>query len=415
MKAHRDVIIIGGGIIGLACAHYLIKQNKSVTIIDQGLIGSGASHGNCGLLHFSGIIPLCAPGVVKHEMSRFLNGTSPLHIKPTIDFQLFKWLIQFAAHCKSDHMRFAANAKHELLRYSLDLFAPFLNDLHLECDFEKKGVLFLFKDESYLKKYETTNTFLDQYNIGGKKLALSDARNMEPAINENVVGAWFNEHDWHLRPEKLVQAWKNKLIDQGVNIQENCKCLGFNINNKKIEQVNTNAGDLSADMFILSTGAWSSEMKDQLNLNIPVQPGKGYSVTMENLEPCPKVPCYLYERNVVATPWQSGYRLGGTMEFSGFDDALNKKRLEKLFSGAREYLIQPDKQVIGEEWSGFRPMTYDDLPVIDQSPNQDNLFVTTGHGMLGLSMATGTGKALSDWICTGNTEIDLSPFSIGRF
>ena len=103
------------------------------------------------------------------------------------------------------------------------------------------------------------------------------------------------------------------------------------------------------------------------------------------------------------------------MKFSGYNDKLNKKRLKKLFSGAREYLIQPAKQIIGEEWSGLRPMIYDDLPVIDRSPHQNNLFITTGHGMLGLTMATGTGKALSDLICNKDAEIDLSPFSIRRF
>ncbi|MCG8639089.1 MAG: FAD-dependent oxidoreductase [Desulfobacterales bacterium] len=415
MHSHQDVVVIGGGIIGLACAYYLVKENKSVTLIDQGRIGSGASHGNCGLLHFSGVIPLCSPGTVKHEITRFLKGTSPLYIKPTTDIDLYKWLIRFAASCNSSHMTGASTAKSEIMRYSFDLFNTLFETESLACDLEKKGVLYLFKDEAYFEKYARTSAFLDQYDFGAVRLDRYAVRELEPAVNERVVGGWFNDHDWHVRPDMLVSAWKKCLAGKGVQIIENCKHLDFEITSNRVVHANTGTGQLSADTFILTTGAWSADIKQQLDLNIPVQPGKGYSLTMEKPAVCPQIPCLLYERNMVATPWQSGYRLGGTMEFSGFNDILNKKRLNRLISGATEYLRDSTEHMIVEEWSGLRPMTYDDLPVIGRSPLQGNLFLATGHGMLGLTMATGTGKAVSDLVCHGRTDIDLSPYSVGRF
>ncbi|MCP4671936.1 MAG: FAD-dependent oxidoreductase, partial [Desulfobacula sp.] len=153
----------------------------------------------------------------------------------------------------------------------------------------------------------------------------------------------------------------------------------------------------------------------QLKLNIPVQPGKGYSITMEKPDFSPEIPCMLYEKNMVVTPWENGLRLGGTMEFSGFDESLNQKRLSKLIQGAKEYLNIKINNSTMEQWSGFRPMTQDDLPIIDRSCLHDNLFVATGHGMLGVTMATGTGKAICDMIYGKKSQIDLSPFSLKRF
>ncbi|MCP3899683.1 MAG: FAD-dependent oxidoreductase, partial [Desulfobacteraceae bacterium] len=378
-------------------------------------IGSGSSHGNCGLLHFSGVIPLCSPGVVKHELYRAIRGTSPLFIKPTLNMVFIQWLLKFAAHCNSTHMREASNAKNDLLRYSLDLFNMLFSEETLQCDFEKKGLLLLFRDKQYSEKYKSTNAFLEEYDFGAKQLNIDQAIKLEPAIKKNIAGVWHNDNDWHLRPEMLVDSWKDLLIKKGVIIEEKCKMIDFEIDNAKIKQVNTSKCHYKADALILTTLSWSSKFNKLLNLNITVQPGKGYSITMEIPEQRPKIPCLLYERNMVATPWKTDYRLGGTMEFSGFNDTLNKKRLSKLVNGSKEYLNTEVNHPVLAQWSGLRPMTYDDMPIIDRSRNQKNLFVATGHGMLGLTMATGTGKVVCDMICEGKPRIDLSPFSMDRF
>ena len=133
MGSVRDVIIIGGGVIGLACAHYLNEAGAKVTVIDKGEMGQGASHGNCGLLYFSDVIPLCAPGAVAHEIPRILCRTSPLFITPEID--RFLWLMRFAQKCSHGHMRQAAKAKYEILEYSSLLFSRLLDTGLFQCDF----------------------------------------------------------------------------------------------------------------------------------------------------------------------------------------------------------------------------------------------------------------------------------------
>ncbi|WP_299982989.1 FAD-binding oxidoreductase [Desulfobacula sp.] len=415
MKSNNDVIIVGGGIIGLACAHYLIEKNVSVRIIEQEVVGSGASHGNCGLLYFSDVIPLCEPGAVRREIFKAMMGKSSLYIKPTLDIKLIHWLLKFAAHCNATQMKAASKAKNDILRYSLDLFETFFLEHTIECDFEKKGLLLLFKDKKSFEGYESTNTFLQNFGFGAKALEKDEAQKLEPAIHKDIAGAWYDQSIWHLRPEMLVDAWKKLLIKKGLMIEEKCKMTGFEIDQGKIKSVYTVKGQYKADAFVLATGAWTPDMEKQLDLRIPVHPGKGYSITMERPDQSCEIPCYLYEKNIVATPWKTGYRLGGTMEFSGFTDELNAKRLSRLITGAKEYLNTSVRHPILEQWSGLRPMTYDDLPIIDRSPFQNNLFIATGHGMLGLTLATGTGKAVCDMICNGNARIDLAPFSMDRF
>ncbi len=415
MNSENDVIIVGGGIIGLACAHYLLKENASVRIIEKDFVGSGASHGNCGLLHFSGILPLCAPGVVGHEIYRAICGTSPLYIKPGLDMARFLWLMKFASHCSKAHMNLATRAKHDLLTYSKNLYDQFFDETLVSCDYEKKGLLLLFRDRQYLKKYADTNALLKQYGFEARPLDVKEARSLEPSIRGDVVGAYHNEHDDHLRPEMLIQSWKNHLIKKGLIVEEKCRVTDFETEQNTIRSVQTVKGRYQADHFILSTGAFTPELNKLLKLSIPIQPGKGYSITMEKPDRSCEIPCLLYERNMVVTPWKSGYRLGGTMEFSGYDTALNKKRLTRLLNGAGEYLNTSVENPILEEWAGFRPMTYDDLPIIDRSTMTKNLYIATGHGMLGLTMATGTGKAVCDMITKGTAQIDLAPFSLDRY
>jgi D-amino-acid dehydrogenase len=166
---------------------------------------------------------------------------------------------------------------------------------------------------------------------------------------------------------------------------------------------------------VLSTGAWTPQLTGQLKLDLPVQPGKGYSLTMRRPETCPQMPCYFYERSVVATPWKSGFRLGGTMEFSGFNSNIFARRIQNLTSAAAEYLKGPLGNPVMEEWVGMRPMVYDDLPIIDRAPNHHNLVVATGHGMSGISMATSTGKLVAEMVSRRKPHIDPTPFGIRRF
>jgi D-amino-acid dehydrogenase len=415
MESNKEVIIIGGGVIGLACAHYLIDKGANVRIIEKGKIGEGASHGNCGLLYFSDVIPLCSPGAVTHEIVRTLKGTSPLYIKPTLDIKRLTWLLKFASKCNDSHMKQAAKDKFEILNYSISLFDTLLALKKISCDYEKEGILTVYKDQKNFENFHATNEFLNTFHLGAQRIDKKELQEFEPALKNDMAGAWLNKTDWHLKPDMLMASWRKHLTQKGLIIEEHCNVLEFETKANKIVGVDTVKGRFKANEFVLATGAWAPQTLRQLNLDLPVQPGKGYSITMERPGICPTYPCYLHEKNMVATPWKSGYRLGGTMEFSGYSDSLNQKRLSKLISGAKVFLKEPVGHPVIEEWTSLRPMTYDDLPIIDRAPSHENLIITTGHGMLGLTLAAGTGKIVCDMVYGKTPEINITPFGISRF
>jgi D-amino-acid dehydrogenase len=414
-SSHSDILVAGGGVIGLACAYYLARSGRSVRIIEQESMGAGASHGNCGLIFVSDLPPLCAPGAIVNEMIRTLRGTSPLYIKPRPDVTLAFWLLRFAANCNRRHLNHAIKAREAILRISGELFNKLFAEENLACEFEHRGVLMAYTDPSTMQGYEKTNRLLEPFGLSATFLDRQAIRQVEPALSERVCGGWHHRADSHLRPEMLMTAWTRAAREKGVSIDEGCRLERFDTRHGIVTGARTSTGRFTADQFILATGAWAPAIGRQLEARIPVQPGKGYSITMDRPAVCPRIPCYLVERNVVVTPWQSGYRLGGTMEFSGFNDRLNERRLNNLETSAALYLQTPVGRRVTERWTGLRPMSVDDLPIIDRMPDLDNLYIATGHGMLGLSTATGTGRLITDMILGRQPPFDPMPFSLKRF
>jgi D-amino-acid dehydrogenase len=417
MEKHSDVLVIGGGVIGLACAYYLVKTGKNVRLLEQDTIGAdtAASYGNCGLVFISHIVPLCAPGTVRYEMMRRLQGGSPLYIKLAPDVKRFKWLLNFARKCNTRHMAYAIKARSNILQNSIELLVKLFKEEHIECDWEEKGVLMVFKSRSEMLKYGKTNNLMKPYGLDAVSLVGDALFDFEPALRKDVYGAWFHKKDGHLRPDKLLSAWQQVLLKMGVAIEENCRLEKLAAESRQIRHAETTGGIYTADEYVLATGVWTPQLTDRLKLSLPVEPGKGYSLTMARPAVCPAIPCYFSEPSVVATPWKSGFRLGGTMEFSGFNSDILARRVQNLITGANEYLKAPVGEPAMEEWVGMRPMVYDDLPIIDRAPNHPNLVVATGHGMQGISMATSTGKLVAEIITGRRPHIDPTAFGIRRF
>jgi len=415
MERHSDVLVIGGGIIGLASAYYLAKEGKQVRLLEKDTIGAGASYGNCGLIFTSHLVPLCGPGIIRHEIKRMFQGNSPLFIKLAVDVQRFIWFLNFARKCTAAHMAHAVKARAALLKNSKKLYQQLFTDESIDCDWEEKGVLLVFKSKSEMQKYKQTNERLKPFGLDAVSLMADELLRIEPALKKDIYGAWLHEGDSHLRPDKLLPGWRQVLQKMGTAIEENCRVDTLVAGKRKIQKAETTAGDFTADEYVLAAGAWTPQMTRRLKLSLPVQAGKGYSLTMARPDLCPELPCYFYEKSVVATPWKSGFRLGGTMEFSGFNSNIVARRIQNLTFAAREYLKEAVGNTAVEQWVGMRPMVYDDLPIIDRAPKYKNLMVATGHGMSGISMATSTGKLVAEIITGRRPHIDSAAFRINRF
>jgi len=172
---------------------------------------------------------------------------------------------------------------------------------------------------------------------------------------------------------------------------------------------------MSADAFVVAAGAWTPLLNIDLGCRIPIQPGKGYSITMPRPKSCPRIPLIFEEHLVAVTPMQTGYRLGSIMEFAGYDTSLRQSRLDLLRAGASHYLQEPIAEPILESWYGWRPMTYDSIPIIGPSPALPNIYLAVGHNMLGLSMAPATGKLIAELLNEQKPHIDPAPYSPARF
>jgi D-amino-acid dehydrogenase len=265
-----------------------------------------------------------------------------------------------------------------------------------------------------MQAYEAKNERLRPFGHAAEPLVGKALQAAEPALREDVFGAWHHGTDSHLRPDRLLQSWKRVLTRAGVSIEENCRLVGFRRAGDRIAAVVTDRGEREAREVVLAAGVWTAPVAAQLKLRLPLQPGKGYSLTMTRPAVCPRIPCSFSERRVVATPWPSGYRLGGTMEFSGFAEPPDPRRFGALTAAAADYLREPVGSAVVEEWTGLRPMTFDDLPLIGAAPGFRNLWIATGHGMLGVTAAPATGKLVQEMICGQPPHIDPAPFRVGR-
>jgi D-amino-acid dehydrogenase len=412
----RHVVIVGGGVIGAACAYYLSKKAWRVTVIERGAFGAGCSAGNCGLVCPSHVLPLAEPGAVGRTLKALFQKNSPFSIKPRLDPSLWSWLLSFSLRCNTRDMMEAAVGIQALLESSLELYRTLMERERLDCDWETRGLLFACASQEAMNAYaETDRIMAESFHCPAKRLDGDALVELEPALKPGLAGGWFYEDDAHLRPDKLMSAWKKALKADGVTILENCEFQGFRPQSGAAQAVATSQGGIPADAFVVATGAFTPLLHNHLGCKVPIQPGKGYSLTMPRPAVCPSIPIIFPETRVVATPFHSGYRLGSTMEFAGYDATINRDRLQLLKDGARPYLREPYCDPIEDEWFGWRPMTYDGLPIIDQSPILDNVWIAAGHNMLGLSMATGTGKLVSELLGNETPHIDAKPYRVSRF
>jgi D-amino-acid dehydrogenase len=416
-RRHSQVVVIGGGIIGLACAYYLNRAGRKVCLIEKATVGGdeGASFGNCGLLFFSDLPPLCQPGAVADAMIRMTRRSSPLYIKPQPDPPKLMWLLKFAAKCNHRHFSHALAARHALFSRSRQLYTALFARESIDCQWEQKGVLLVFKDPVRLERYRKINTALQPFGVAAARLSKSRLLEKEPALSEDVCGAWYHPMDGHLRPEALLSELRALLIGQGVTIVEHSPVTRLVASGGTISEAVTPKARFGADHFVLAAGTWSPAIARQVGLRLPVQPGKGYSLTMSRPKTALHIPCYFWERSVVATPWHDGCRLGGTMEFSGLNTDLDRRRIDNLKSAAAAYLRDPMGRPTMTQWVGVRPMCYDDLPIIGAGPKNANLFIATGHGMIGLTAATATAELVTDLITGKQTAIDPRPYRPTRF
>jgi D-amino-acid dehydrogenase len=413
----KRAVVIGGGVVGSCSAYYLARAGWTVTVIDMGGPTAGCSHANCGYVCPSHVLPLAVPGAVWSTFKTLFWNNSPLKVRPLVVLKNLGWFLNFARKCNERDMMAAGVAIQSLLNSSRVLFDDLIRDEQLACEWETKGLLFVFQTAKAFEHYSHTDHLLaEKFHMPAKRFDAAALHQLEPALKPRcAAGGYLYQSDGHLRPDRLMAELRRVLAAKGVEVRHDCAMTGFVTEDGKVKAVRTATGDIEADQVVVATGAWTPLLNKELGCRVPIQPGKGYSITMARPAVCPAYPLIFEEHRVAVTPFQSGYRIGSTMEFAGYDDRLNRSRLSILTEGAKHYLREPLAEPVQEEWWGWRPMTFDGLPVIDRAPAAANVLIAAGHNMLGLSMGTATGKLVAEMVSGEKPHVDPRPYSLGRF
>ncbi|MCX7643237.1 MAG: FAD-dependent oxidoreductase [Armatimonadetes bacterium] len=408
-----DVLVVGGGIIGVCVAYYLAERNIKVTLVERGEICSGASYGNAGLIVPSHSVPLSAPGVVAKGLKWLLNPESPLYIRLRLDFDLLTWLWKFWSSCTEEHVRKSLPLLISLQNDSLSLFEKFASE-GLGFGFQRKGTMTVFNTEQAFEEGVKEAGFMRDYGVNSEILTAERAKEKEPLLSEKIVGGIYFPGDAHLDPAAFVASLADQAKRKGVNVLTHTEVIELKSSGKRIVSVQTTKGEWRADIVVLAAGAWSPTLTRNLGIKLPIQPAKGYSITIQNPDQTPSLPLMLNEVRVAVTPLNGRLRLGGTLELAGLDLSINQRRIDAIKRGAWNYL----PEIKGEQeeiWRGLRPCTPDGLPVIGRPSNFDNLFIASGHGILGISLGPITGKITAQMICGETLDYDLSLLSPDRF
>lgn len=392
-----EVVIIGAGVIGLSCAYFLQRQGRTVLVLDRGRIGGGTSHGNCGMISPSQAAPIAMPGLIPKALRWMWQPDAPLYIKPTLNPARLSWLWRFARRCNWHDYWESAGRKRVLLERSRVLFDQIIPGEQLDCDFAPVGHLVALRDAASIPDAHASIERMHQLGIAAEWWDGDTLAEREPALLPGLAGAIWNPDDAHFRPDRYVAELARVVRNRGGEIRTGAPVVGFEHSGERVTALRLADGQslgIRRDL-VLATGAWAPELGRQLGLQLRIEPAKGYSITTSCPPRMPRVSVVFRERGVAVTPWASGFRLGSTYEFSGFDTRHNAVRFQALKRAAAEYLREPIGPVVEEEWMGFRPMTVDGVPRIERVPGLRNVVVAAGHGTLGMSMSPATGERVA--------------------
>jgi D-amino-acid dehydrogenase len=411
----KNVVVIGGGIIGLTSAYYLHKEGHNVTVVDQSNLDGGASYVNAGYLSPSHIIPLSSPGMIKKGIRWMFNPSSPLYIKPRLDLDFLKWAWAFNKSCTPKHVAKAAPVIRDISVLSQELFDDIIKTEGFSSHYEKKGLFMLCQTEKVLEAEVKTANLANELGLEAREVNAEEIKQLEPNIEIDAIGAAYFECDHHSTPNEFMISLKQHLKNTGVTFYTNEKVKDLILNGQKIKSIITDKRELSADEFVLAAGSWTGVLSKKLGLNLLMQAGKGYRINTAK-ETGVTIPAILCEAKAAVTPMNGFTRFAGTMEIAGINHNINRVRVDAIANAIKRYYpsINITEEEKAEAQCGLRPVSPDGLAYIGKSKKCDNLTVAAGHAMMGWSMGPGTGKVVAEIISDKKPSLDLTHYSPDR-
>lgn len=411
----KKVVIIGGGIIGLCSAYYLQKEGHQVIVIDKSNFTSGASYVNAGYITPSHFISLAAPGMISKGLKWMFNPSSPLYIKPRLDYDFLKWAWAFKKSATASKVEKSIKPIKDINLLSRDLYEDIKSSNDFNFHYQRKGLLMCYKTDKVGEEEWKVGKRGVEEGLHVENLTAKDVEKIESKASLNIKGAVYYHSDAHMTPGDFMQQMLVYLKANGVVICKNENVVDIEVFKKGISKVITDKKELNCDEVILAAGSWSPLLAKKLGLKIPLQAGKGYRINVEN-ETHITIPAILCEAKVAVTPMNGFTRFAGTMEIAGINHKINPVRVNSITNAAQAYYnnITITNEEKEKAACGLRPCTPDGLPYIGKSSKCNNLIVATGHAMMGWSLGPATGKLVSEIISNKKPSLDILPFHPDR-
>jgi D-amino-acid dehydrogenase len=409
------VTVIGAGIIGLSIAYRLAGRGCEVTVVNRTETHSGASNNNAGWLVPGDCGPVPAPGIVLQTMRWMLQQGSPLYVRPSLQPDYLRFLVGMLRACNATAYRNAVDALLRLAAGTMEEFDAWAAD-GISCEMHKAGELRAFLTD---EEFHAVFGGLDQLRRAGVEIEVLDgngARDLVPELSDEVAHAIFFPTHRHVQPETIIDGLVSR-----------CHALGVRFVGGSIDQVTVRpsgaielrgtAEPVEADSCVVAAGVWSRQVTRLFGVPLPIHAGKGYSLDYAPSPlPATRPNIMLCEAHCAVTPLDGATRVAGTMEFGSLDETVNDARVRAIRTAPRRYLRDwnPDASA-STPTAGLRPMTSDGLPVIGRLGQHRNVFVASGHGMLGLTLAPRTAVEVVHMVVDGQAPEVLAPFSPSRF
>lgn len=396
----KHVVIIGAGVIGLSTAHYCLAQGFRVTVIDRGgPARDGASQGNAGMIVPSHVIPLAAPGMVALGLKWMFNPASPFYIRPRLDAELLGWAWKFWRAANAGHVRRAAPLIAELSLAGRTCFEELAALPGMECDFDKRGLVMLCREKHTLDEESKTADYARSLGVPAERLDAEATAKLHPGAQMDVAGSIYFPLDCHLSPSRFVAGLQREVERRGAVLRWHSDAHAFRREGDQLGAVQlTDGTEIAGDEFVLCGGTWAPDLVAGLGLKLPMQAGKGYSLTLERPRRQLTTPSILTEARVAVTPMGDTLRVGGTMEIAGRDLGVNPVRVRGIIESFCRYFpdYSPADFAEVKPWSGLRPCSPDGLPYVGRTRRARNLCIAAGHAMMGLSLGPVTGKLVAE-------------------
>jgi D-amino-acid dehydrogenase len=411
--------IIGGGIIGLSTAYYLNRSGWEVTVLERGDFLDNCSYGNCGYICPSHFIPLATPGIVKQGLKWMWNSKSPFYVQPRLDWNLISWGMKFMKSATTKHVERSAIPLRDIAFISKKEYESWLTKPGFDFAYEQKGLLEIFQTEAAAEHaHHTVEKALEIGLQGTRLLNREELLAKEPGTKINGIGAIYFQSDAHCYPNRLMSELLQDLRNKGVKLIAGAGVTGFEKAKGRVSKVICTGSSYEQDEVIMATGSWGRETAELLGIDLPLMPGRGYSVTLENSPYKVIHPAVLVEGRAAITPMDGNkIRFGGTMEITSHKTPPRMNRVQGILDAVKRFFPDFDVPMPAREniWYGYRPCSADGLPYIGKVKKYDNLTIATGHSMLGLSLGAGTGLLVDEIVNGKKPSMDISPFSVERF